>query len=266
MRRRSSKARKPLRKNRIKRSMSRKSLRRQIDLQLRRAAETKENKVTGERSMVWSSGTNVFNTRNVFTSADILSAISQGTGQASRIGNRIRMTKLDFSFMVFAKSSAAAGLHLPVDVVMYIFSDKLNPTSQSVQSIVDSFSGSGASPYFFQSGNGTSGQGGTITDQLLRVNEDRFTLHKKKIFKIATSTVTNWHNNDYKCSRKFKVNLAKYMPKNVVWSDANNTVLNSRQVWVVFLPVIANDDTSAVFPNSELVNIGFDYQLRFKDI
>lgn len=265
MRRRSLKARKPLRKNRIRKSINRKALRRQIQMQLMRAAETKDIKLTAERSMIWNPiSTTLFSARNVFYSGDVLSTISQGTGQANRIGNKIRLKKLNLSFLVWAKK-ADNGVQVPLDVCMYVFTDRQNPTYQIASNITNAFNGTGGDPYFFQAGNSTTGAGGTISDELLRVNDDRFTLHKKKIFKISLANQTNWNNNDYKNSRKFTVNLAKYMPKNVVWSDSNNQ-LQSRQVWVVFLPVIANDDTSVVLSNTEVVNIAYDYQVMFKDI
>lgn len=263
MRRKSSKARKPLRKNRVKKAISRKSLRRQIAVQIRRQAETKEQKITAERNFIWSPTGASFNTRNIFTTSDLLSTIVQGTGQGDRVGNRITLVKFDFSFLVWARPTNLAGVNLPIDLVMYVFSDRLNPTSQVSGNIQNSINGTVA-PYFYQSGNSSSGANMTITDQLLRVNDDRFTLHKKKIFKISTANVANWHNNDYKASRRFKVNLLKYMPKNVVWNDTG--LLNSRQVWVMFLPVVANDDTSAVLQNSELCAIGYDYQVRWKDM
>lgn len=266
MRRRSLKARKPLRKNRIRKTMNRKALRRQIQMQLFRQAETKDIKLTAERSMIWNPiSAGLFATRNVFYSGDILSTITQGTGQANRIGNKIRLSRLNFSFLIWAKK-ADNGVQVPLDVCMYVFTDKLAPTTQTPGPIVDALNGTGTNPYFFQAGNSTQGAAGTISDELLRVNDDRFTLHKKKIFKISLANQTLWHNNDYKNSRKFTINLAKYMPKNVQWSDGNATALNSRQVWIVFLPVIANDDTSSVFPNSDVVNIAYDYQVKFKDI
>ncbi|AJD07532.1 putative capsid protein [Sewage-associated circular DNA virus-20] len=263
MRRKSSKARKPLRNNRVKRAISRKSLRRQIATQIRRQAETKEQKITAERYLLWGPTAAAFNTRNIFATSDILATISQGTGQGDRIGNKVSLVNFFFSFIVWARATNLGGPSLPIDLCMYVFSDKLNPTSQLSLNIQNSIAGI-TQPYFYEAGNATTGANLTITDQLLRVNGDRFTLHKKKIFKISTSTVANWSNNDYKASRKFKINLAKYMPKLVQWNDAG--VLTSRQVWVMFLPVIANDDTSTVFANSDLVGIGFDYQVKWKDM
>lgn len=96
--RRSSKARKPLRKNRVKKAISRKALRRQIAVQIRRQAETKEQKITAERNFIWSPTGASFNTRNIFTTSDLLSTIVQGTGQGDRVGNRITLVKFDFSF------------------------------------------------------------------------------------------------------------------------------------------------------------------------
>lgn len=261
--RRSSKARKPLRKNRVRKAVSRKALRRQIDFQIRRQAETKEQKITAERNLIWSPSTGSFDTRNIFSSSDILNVISQGTGQGDRIGNRVTLVKFDFSFLIWARPTNASGVNLPLDVCMYVFSDKLNPTSQTATNIRNAISG-GVPPYFYEAGNATTGANMTITDQLLRVNGDRFMLHKKKIFKLATSQVVNWSNNDYKASRRFKVNIAKYMPKNVVWNDAG--ALASRQIWIMFLPVIANDDTSTVLQNSDLCGIGYDYQVKWKDM
>lgn len=264
MRRKNSRARKPLRKNRVKKAMSRKSLRRQIGFEIRRQAETKEQKITAERNFVWSPSAPSFNTRNIFCSAEILNPITQGTGQANRIGNRVLLKSLDFSFLVWARPTNASGVNLPIDLVMYVFTDKLNPALSDANTIQSAIAGFGAGPYFYEAGNATSSAAGTITDQLLRVNGDRFTLHKKKIFKISTANVANWHNNDYKASRRFKVKLGKYMPKNVVYNDGG--VLTSRQVWVMFLPVIANDDTSAVLQSSELCAIGFDWQVKYKDL
>jgi hypothetical protein len=241
------------------------SIKKSVRNVINKMAETKVVKTTAERSMIWDPNATLWQSRNLFWSGDVLSFISQGTGQGNRVGNQIMLKSLTMSFILWSRLSNAPGPVLPFDVCMFVFTDKLKPTQSSLTDVRNAFAGIGGDQYFFQSGNASTGQNLTITDQMLHVNDDRFTLHYKRIFKIGTSNQTNWNNNDYSVSRKFKINLAKYMPRYVKFADATSTP-QTRQVYVAFMPVVANDDTTVIVSNTECVNIGFDIQATYKDV
>lgn len=263
------KSRKPFRQNRIRKAMRRKALRRNMAIvakrEISRAAETKSLRTSAVRVLRYSPDNVAFDA-NIIGTRDFLSPITQGVGQGQRIGNRIQLKKMIFNCVMWPRqiSDTPAG-PLPWDLCMWIVSDKFDPMNSTVADIRGCMGTTVTSNGWFQDGNQSRGVNLSIQDSLLRINEDRFTVHKKKIFKIGVANTTNIHNNDYKISRRIKINLAKYMPKFQVFNDATGQ-FTTRQVWVVFLPVVANNDILSLLPTTSCANLSFDMQVEYKDV
>lgn len=137
---------------------------------------------------------NAINLSNIWT-------ISQGTGQANRIGNSIHPKgwRLKGYFSVPFGVAVSA----PVIIKMYIFKQKSSYILNSA----------GASN-FYQNGNANIAPAGTFSDQLRQVNSDVYTLYTTRVFKVGTagvvSTTTGTANNDFKNICPFNINLLKY--------------------------------------------------------
>lgn len=167
-------------------------------------------------------------------------AIQQGTGQGGRIGNVINMTRLNFQFILNPNPYAVGtnGVPQPRDIILWIFSDKLNPTSLPVQ---------GAD--FLQLGNTSQGLTNTITDEMAPWNSDAYLVHKRIRYKLGYSEYTAgtgaaansgfYANNDYKISVKRSINILKYAVKRVKYND-NSSTPTTRGVYAIF-QAVAND-------------------------
>jgi len=167
-------------------------------------------------------------------------AITQGVGQAQRIGNRIKLKKLMFKGTIHANpyNLTTNTYPQPQVVKMWLFYDKTFPTSYPDPSLD-----------FFQFGNTVSGFQNDLTDCWAPVNKDRYRVLYTKQWKIgfsawtpATGTLANYgglNNNDFHFNGNFKINCLKYIPKTVVYRD-NNSDPTSRHLFAMFQTINAS--------------------------
>lgn len=149
--------------------------------------------------------------------------VVQGTGQGTRIGNKITLKKLIFrgTIQPNAQQSVINEQPRPMHVKMVIFYDREDPNAVPLPGST-----------FFQDGSSSTGFTTNSTDFLRSINTDRFRVLKTKVFKLGYSnyagTTTNapnqgvnqaWANNDFKFSCPFSMDLAKYYPKMVKFND-----------------------------------------------
>lgn len=153
-------------------------------------------------------------------------SISQGTGVAQRIGNRVRVTKAILRYVVTPRPYDAVTNVAPVpqDLIFYFVRSKAAPcTSIPYQELA------GSSGQFLESGAVDTGFSGQIGDVTYDVNLDSYTLLKKKKFKLGfanyggTGTQANsqsFSNNDYKLNLIGSIDVTKTFPKVIKWDDA----------------------------------------------
>lgn len=153
-------------------------------------------------------------------------AISQGTGQAQRVGNEIKTRKLTWKGTIapLQWNTSTNPNPRPQQVKLWIIYDKTAPTS-----VPDPRTN------FFQNGNASKGFMDDLADLWSPVNEDRYRVLTSRTFKLgysqyagtASSTANQaeqqaYSNNDFKLNCNFSLDLTKYYPKIVKFNDTNN--------------------------------------------
>lgn len=200
---------------------------------------------------------------NFMEVASTLGSITQGTGQGNRIGNRIRLTRCTMNIMLNGLDNAVPRL-----VMMYLVSDRRNPTDANAADLQDACNGLSGAGGILQDGNTSIGFQKRHTDIMQRINEDRFMFFFKRVFKIgragAPTGTTSAGNNDFSYLRRIKVNLLKYMPKVFRYSDASTVPAFQRRLFVCFHVVAA--DGTVLAAASPACNISYAYDIKFKDI
>ena len=87
-----------------------------------------------------------------------------------------------------------------------------------------------------------SAPSGGIYDNLSAINRDTWTLYSDKTYKIGNSAYgnsgaqANWqnmHNNDFKLNAKIKMDVTKYLPKIIKYSDTGTATMNP-YTWMTF--------------------------------
>lgn len=156
----------------------------------------------------------------VIAAADVYSLIPgiiQGTGQASRIGNSVKLKKLVIRGMVncFSQGSTVS----PTYVDVYIFKSKL-ANSPSPITMVD----------FLQLGSSSTGYDGNTVPYsgLLTVNEDKYRkcIHKRFHLFNPQNTLNIAFASALNPSETFVWDLTKFAKSNLLFDDSTSTVVN----------------------------------------
>lgn len=177
------------------------------------------------------------------TNVSLLPTPAQGTGDSDRIGNEIIVKKASIrGFVNLSPYDAATNPNAfsPVWVKMWIVSAKNINTN--------TFSNTLAATSFFRSNNTSINFQATIRDQLYPVNNDLFTVHKTKSFKLglgSTSTPANpaSYFDNSPMSHPFVFDLSKYVTK--LMYDENNTFATNKNLFLVITASRCDGGTSS---------------------
>lgn len=177
------------------------------------------------------------------TTAQGMYAISQGTNQAQRVGNKVTTKKAMLKCTLVANplyDGTANYNPQPMYVTLWIF--KLKPHLTDDIATLDSV----RLNTFFQNGGTSIGFVGTMVDMQKTVNQNHVTLLKKRVYKLGMSgyvsgagvNVANNANqqyatNDASYSRMFSMNVTKYLPKHQAFNDGTDITVQ-RRVWMMF--------------------------------
>jgi len=170
--------------------------------------------------------------------------ITQGTGQANRVGNRIRTVSSYISGILYATQQNATynPTPKPMEVMMFVY--KLIGGGNTSSSTLTNL---------FQNGNGTSSPTGGLADLTFPFNKDEYKILWRKTYKIgsaintgtgASAGLQNYANNDYKRNQKFVIPLTKFLDKNIKYND-NAPSANNDQVYLAILPLAADGTVNA---------------------
>lgn len=184
-------------------------------------------------------------------------SIAQGTGQAQRIGNKISIKKATIRLVLYPLNVWALGYQLPVNVNMYIFKTRRACDVATVRSQIEQD--------FFQLGSNSLGLTGTLTDNVLNVNNDVFIMHKFKCFKLGVSqNDTNLQaiNNDYKYNQQYSIDVTKYLKSSYVFND-NDTEAFDNYTICMFSVVPADNILSG--GGSDVCQISYNYEIQYED-
>jgi len=204
-------------------------------------------------------------------------SISQGTGNAARIGNRVSTRKLILKYQINASPyDATTNINpRPVHVRMLFLKSKLEPSSNLLQSQVTGAGAGGGK--LFESGQTTTGFLGSLQDLTRKVSSDSYTYLGQKTFKLGFSTYTGtegaggapavaanqyFANNDFKLSRFGKVDCTKWCPKQIKWNDAGD--VNTPWLFCLLQVVAADGTNFGITERPVLAN--FEYQYVYEDM
>lgn len=213
------------------------------------------------------------------TSGGLLTAISQGTGQGSRIGNKIAVEKATLSGVVHVATTYDATANFnacPLKIGMYIIrmrpgiNDDQYTVSQAVQNS------------FFQNGSSQSGFSGRLYDLTREPNNDVLDVLYKRVFTVGQAyilsssgnNVSNTVNNQYSdnsvgISQMFQIDVTKYLPSTFTFNDSNNTA-NNRGIWIFWVPLRVDgtliQTSVGAYTGTRPAYVDWSYTLKYKDM
>lgn len=172
--------------------------------------------------------------------------LTQGTGNGSRIGNKVRVKRMTFkgTLVCYPYNASTHPVPQPLQVKMFIFYPRQN-------------AGLVPAPFtaanFFDFNNGVNGFRNDLVDMWATPNSELYTVVATRTFKLGLATSVmypsgtngpnNFSNNDFKLNCNFSVNYTKYLPKNVVYND-NTIDSTSRSLYALFC--LCNADGTAI--------------------
>jgi len=175
--------------------------------------------------------------------------VQQGVTQAARIGNRIKVTKLEFKGTLYP--ATYSGIFNPnpelVQVKLVLFYDKLNPTAVPAPRT-----------NFFQAGAGTSPIVGNLNDLWIPINTDQYRVLATKSFKLGFAQYGGsgyqaapqaFSNNEFKLNCNVRWNITKYHLRMLRYND-NSAVPAGRHLYmqVMVSPTLGTTGSSGVIP------------------
>lgn len=183
--------------------------------------------------------------------------VLQGVGNGQRIGNRIKVKKLMFNFVMRHRTYDAGNNPNPVPLMvrMVLFYERDAPTDAP-----------NPTTDFFDLNNSTSSIQGDLTDQIATFNTDTYRILAVKSFKLGPAEVVqgplattppSHPNNDYKLNIVQRWNVTKYIPKLVRFLDTS-AAAQSRGLWccIMFSPSDGAPGSSGSIP------VGMQYWLQ----
>lgn len=213
-----------------------------------------------DQAQVLGAGLNTTVSLGWVSPASIIPAITQGTDEASRIGNRIKPVKLQLSFCIRASNVTAAGATLnpfpatPFLCRVIVFRHKYANDDFSQIGILDT-------------GNSMSNLGSTPDNWLQPYNKDEYSIFYSKQWLMqpiknesTTPATAEQPANGTKSFVMKKVNIK--LPKTLIYND--NTSLPTNQN-LYMACAICNVDGTVVTSSQTRAMINAESYLYFKD-
>lgn len=172
--------------------------------------------------------------------------IVQNVGQGGRIGNAIHLRKATFKCIMYPQQYNVTSnpTPKPLDVCIYIFSIKQGICGATVADAWTRFNTD-----FFGNGNSSNGTLNNLYDAVSDVNSDVVHLYYKRIVKLGASAAqlqtggsAALSNNDYKYNQMLRIPITKYLPKKITFNDTDNNS-TSKQVYLLVCPYNADGTT-----------------------
>lgn len=196
--------------------------------------------------------------------------IPQGTGQGSRVGNRVRVKKAVLKCLVQAyKYDATYNPYpQPVCVQIFLWRPKGDDSLTNARAITQYYTGG----TFFQQAATSIGFVGSYYDWQNEPNHDKLILYKKSMYKVGFSdnigsggVVASQYftNSDFKYAHLIEIDITKMYPAVVTFNDATTTA-TSHGVYMT----IAGFDAAGSDPGANRILFTYEPQvnLTYEDI
>lgn len=250
-----------------KKKLTTKVVKKLVKKELHKNIENKEYRVSGSNSKLFSYASstlvgNNYQTNNIFDTGVSYLNINQGTGQAQRIGNRIKIAKWNYQFKLVMNTT---DYDVPMLAKMYLVTYKFAPNDASTIDIWSSLQSSpGNANNFYQNGNSSNGQTGNLLDMMMPVNTDVMTVHTTRTYKLgASSNPVGNGNNDFKLMCSGNVNLAKYHAKNIRYNDTSTSSFNKKMF--IIWEIVRSDGVPTPDTNPHMAFLTWTYDFRYED-
>lgn len=230
------------------------SLNKIINKAIMRSMETKENQLTrGESTAIQIS--QQITDLDVY---DIIPPIAQGSGEAGRIGNRIRPVKFTLRVQLYCFNLGASIPPTYFDV--YIFKSKSRNQADGLPTLFDMQN-------FLQDDNIAKQYNGSSLDGLRPLNTDKFTLVAKRrvmLFNPFNTTSQLSSTAQVSPSMTLYFDLSKHIKKQFTYNDNTSLAENDNM-----LIAIAATQTDGVIVGGSAANTVGSYRLisniKYKD-
>lgn len=175
-------------------------------------------------------------------------SISQNVGESDRIGNKIRVVKAMFNYILRPEvyNATLNPTPTPQIVKLWLGYNKTTPLTQAT-----------GNPNFIQTGNTSQALTGYLIDIIKPVNKDLYKIYKTRTHKLGhaiengtgSSAVAGYQsNNDFKMNASAKIDITRFLQKNIQFNDTTNTQTNGHGLFAYFTAVRADGLTNAAYP------------------
>lgn len=234
-------------------------VKRYVDRTIKRNVETK--RIQYAAGFIVSNYNNNTSLNSFWLSPGSTMTISQGTGQAQRIGNRVKIIRayLTYSITPTGYDALVNPQPKPVLLRMWIGYSKTDPSE-----LPSDFTN------LYQVGNSSGPPNNFISDIQRAVNKDKFVVYRSIVHKVGFSMVDGtgsqpivqyYNNNDFKYCTMRKINITKYILSNVMYNDSvNNPTSRGLFAWI---QVVGADNTTM----NNIIPCNFNYfvDLEYED-
>lgn len=181
-----------------------------------------------------------------------------GTGQADRVGNKIRTRKVTLDLQMIPKpyNVTTNPTPQPGEVIVWIVGLK---ESNILPNNLDDF---------FQNGNTTTDPNGSMVDIVKTYNTDKWIVYKRVVRKLGfgvyggsggTIGAQYYNNNDYKMNHTLRIDCTKYCPASVVYDDTGNPTTKAVFVAIEWVPSDGGQLNASYVPASMYYNLNYEY-------
>lgn len=156
----------------------------------------------------------------------LLPQLAQGLGQASRIGNEIKIRSGILTVALNTNQFGATATGLPSNVRVMVVSSK---TVNGITLATADFNN------FWQIGNTDADFQGNMLDMLFEINKDQWTVYFDKVCKLGMTSGSNVNNNAYDNSHMqqiFTIDWGKYFKSSIKYEDTG-TAPQNRNLFLV---------------------------------
>lgn len=191
--------------------------------------------------------------------------IITGSGNATRVGNRVTTKSLKFDYVLSCNpyNAATNTKPRPVAIRFYFFKSKIQASGDVTLSQLQNT--------FFENGVTSTGFVGTLTDLNKRICPDNFTYQGHRTFKLGNAIVSQtgssagdefYANNDFKLNHVGSVDCTKWCPKVIKWNDSAE--VNSP--WLFFFCQVLGADNVIIPPTEHVCTLSITTIFKYIDV
>lgn len=235
------------RKNKTRKLRPSKAVKQYVNRVVSRNIETKMNDVERTQNSIYG----IISNNEVYS---LLPSLSMGTGEGNRIGNKVNCKNLSLRLSLYCYNQSSTTP--PVYFDIYIFKSKNKQVGGGQPTSTDM-------AMFLEDGNSSKQYVGTSLDGMRYLNDEMFSLCKKKRICLynpySTALSATASINPH---RSITLNLTKFVKNTWMFNDTTNTIENDN----LYIAIGATLTSGATLPaNSVFGDYSYLIQAKYKD-